>query len=108
MQLPEVVEAVILTFDRGLAGMRDFFEHVEPGEVANAVDVDPRFGWNARLRMNFHPGLEHAKPRVAQLATLLQDEMFERLAQPESAVRHGADVLAIVEREEHRLLAAAR
>jgi hypothetical protein len=108
MQLPEVIEAVILTFDRGLAGMRDFFEHVEPGEVANTVDVDPRFGWNARLRMNFHPGLEHTKPRVAQLATHLQADMFERLAQPATRVRHRADVLAIVEREEHRLLAVAR
>jgi hypothetical protein len=81
--------------------MRAFFEHVEIGEVANTVDVDPRFGWNARLRMNFHPGLEHMKPRVAKLATDLHSDMFARLAERDSAARRRADLLAIVEREEH-------
>ncbi len=107
MQLPEVVEAVILTFDRGLAGMRDFFEHVEIDEVANTVDMDPSFGWNARVRMNFHPRLEHMKPRVAKLASDLHHDMFTRIAKKDFAARRKADLLAIVEREERLVLAVA-
>ena len=48
----QAVEAVILTFDRGLAGMRDFFEHVELGDLVAIEEMGPGYGANARLRMS--------------------------------------------------------
>jgi hypothetical protein len=99
MRIVEVPEAVILTFDSGLAGMRDFFEHVGVAELA-AEGVESGYAWNSRVKMNFHPRLEHMRPRVTGLAAELHLDMLKRLRQPRSLARFRADLLALVEREE--------
>jgi hypothetical protein len=103
-QMAGAIETVILTFDRGLAGMRDFFEHVELGDLARIEGLEPGYGWNARLRMGFHPRLEHMRPRVAELAAGLHADMLARLAQRGTRAYPRSDLLAIVEAEERRLL----
>jgi hypothetical protein len=108
MQIADVPDAVILTFDRGLAGMRDFFEHVdELGEAARAAGLDPDYVGNARVKMDFHPALDYMRPRVAKLAADLHRDMFARMAERGSAANPRADLVAIVQREE-RLLTGAR
>lgn len=103
-QMAEAVEAVILTFDRGLAGMRDFFEHVELGDLVAIEEMGPGHGANARLRMSFHPGLEHMRPRVAELAAGLHADMLARLAQRDNRAYLRLDLLTIVEEEERRVI----
>jgi hypothetical protein len=107
MQVPKVADAVILTFDRGLTGMRDFFEHIdELADAARAAGLDPRHMGNARVKMDFHPALDHMRPRVAELAADLHSDMFARMATRGSAVYLRKDLLTIVEREERLLLDA--
>jgi hypothetical protein len=104
-QILDVPDTVILTFDRGLAGMRDFFEHIdELGEAARAVGLDPEYLGNARMKMDFHPALGYMKPRVAKLATDLHRDMFARIAERGSAAYPRADLVKIVEQEERLLL----
>jgi hypothetical protein len=101
MQVPDVVDAVILTFDAGLAGMREFFEHVGIAEIASATGADPSgYAWNSRVKANFHPRLEHMRPRVAKLAAGLHSDMFARLEERDMAAFDMERVLALIEREE--------
>jgi hypothetical protein len=105
MQVADVPDAVILTFDRGLAGMRDFFEHVdELGEAARAAGLDPSEVGNARVNMDFHPALDYMKPRVRKLAGDLHRDMFARRAERGSTAYLRTDLLMIVEHEERLLL----
>lgn len=105
MEVPDVADVVILTFDRGLAGMRDFFEHVdELQEADGTADLDSSRVGKARMKMNFHPALDHMKARVAHLAGELHTEMFARIAGPDTAASPEADLLALIEREEQLLL----
>jgi hypothetical protein len=104
MLVEGVIAPVILTFDHGLAGMRDFFEHVEIGEVAGAAGLDPRYGWNARVKRDFHPGLEQMEPRVAELVADLHGDMFDRMEKEDWMPFQSARLLALVEREECRVL----
>ena len=83
---------------------RDFFEHVELGDLARIEGLGPGYGRNARLRMGFHPRLEHMRPRVAELAAGLHADMLARLAQRGTSAYPRPDLLAIVEAEERRLL----
>jgi hypothetical protein len=108
MQVADVPDTVILTFDRGLAGMREFFEHVdELGQAARAAGLDPNQVGNARVKMDFHPALEYTRPRVAKLAADLHRDMFARRAERGSAAYPRSDLPAIVEREEGLLLGAS-
>ncbi len=101
MQVPEVVDAVILTFDAGLAGMRDFFEHVGIAEIASATGADPSgYAWNSRVKVNFHPRLAHMRPRVAKLAAGLHSDMFVRLEERDMGAFDMERLLALIEREE--------
>jgi hypothetical protein len=102
----DVVDVFVLTFDRGLAEMRDFFEHVEIGRVATDAGLDPSYGWNTRMKMNFHPRLERMKPRFAKLAAELQSDTVARLAERDSRPYPRTDLSAIVEREELGVLEA--
>jgi hypothetical protein len=43
-EVPDVTDAVILTFDSGLAGMRDFFEHLGVSGLASASDRSELIG----------------------------------------------------------------
>jgi len=105
MQIADVPDAVILTFDRGLAGMRDFFEHVdELGEAARAAGLDPGHVGNARVKLDFHPALEYMRPRVAKLAADLHRDMFARMTERGSTAYPRADLVTIVERQERLLL----
>lgn len=103
-QMADAIEAVILTFDRGLAGMREFFEHFELGDLARIEGLEPGHAGNVRLRMVFHPGLEHMRPRVAELAAGLHADMLARLAQWDTKGYARPDLLAIVEAEERLVL----
>lgn len=101
----DVPDAVILTFDRGLAGMRDFFEHVdELGDAAQAAGLDPILVGNARVMMDFHPALDYMKPRVAKLVADLHRDMFARMAERRGAAYPRADLVTNVEGEERLLL----
>jgi len=106
VQIADVPDAVILTFDRGRAGMRDFFEHVdELGEAARGAGLDPNQVGNARVTMEFHPALDYMRPRVAKLTADLHRDMFARRAERGSA-GYRSGLVTIVEREELLLLGA--
>jgi hypothetical protein len=107
MQVPDVVDAVILTFDAGLAGMRDFFEHVSIAEIASATGDEAGYAWNSRVKANFHPRLEHMRTRVAKLAAGLHADMFIRLKERDMAAFDMERLLELVEREE-RLVKESR
>jgi hypothetical protein len=100
MQVPDVVDVAILTFDRGLAGMRDFFEHVGVAEFASGAAADATYAWNSRVKLDLHPGLKHMRERVAELAADLHTDMFMRLAEKDTSAFDEARMLALVEREE--------
>ena len=103
--IADVPDAAILTFDRGLAGMRDFFEHVdELGEAAQAAGLDPDLVGNARVMMDFHPALDYMKPRVAKLVADLHRDMFARMAERRGAAYPREGLVEIVEREERLLI----
>ncbi len=105
MQVADVADAVILTFDLGLAGMRGFFEHVdELGEAASAAGLDPSHVGNARVKLDFHPALEYMKPRVRELAADLHSDMFARRVDRGTVAYPRADLVAIAEREERLVL----
>jgi hypothetical protein len=104
MLVEGVVNPVILTFDQGLAGMRNFFEHVEVGEVASTAGLDPSYGWNARMNMNFHPRLEHMQSRVAEWLADLHGDMLKRMGKKDWMPFQSADLLMLVEREERLVL----
>jgi hypothetical protein len=107
MQIADVPDAVIVTFDRGLAGMRDFFEHIdELGDAARAAGINPDHVGNARVKMDFHPALDYMRPRVAKLAADLHRDMFARIAGRVSAAYPREDLVMIVEREERLVLGA--
>lgn len=107
MQVPDVVDAVILTFDSGLAGMRDFFEHMGIAEISLATGAEAGYAWNSRVKANFHPRLEHMRSRVAKLAADLHADMFIRLEGRDMAAFDMERLLALVEREE-RLVKESR
>jgi hypothetical protein len=98
--VPGVVDAVILTFDAGLAGMRDFFEHVDVAEIASTAGAETSYAWNSRLKANFHPRLEHMTPKVEKLAADLHEDMFIRLEKKDGAAFDVQRLVALVEREE--------
>ncbi len=109
MQIADIPDAVILTFDRGLAGMRNFFEHIDDlDEAARAVGRKSPYVRTARVKMDFHPALDYMRPRVAKLAANLQDVMFARFAERGTTPYPSADLVKIVEREEHLLLKLPR
>jgi len=100
MQVPNVIDVVILTFDRGLAGMRDFFEHVDIAELVSTDDIDADYVANARMKMNLHSRLEHMRPRLAKLTAELHDDMFTRLATGDTGAFDEERLRALVEGEE--------
>jgi hypothetical protein len=100
MQVPDVVDVVILTFDRGLAGMRDFFEHVGIAELVSTADVDAEHVASARVKMNLHPRLGHMRPRLAKWAAELHGDMFTRLAEGDAGAFDEGRLRALIEREE--------
>jgi len=100
MQVPQVIDVAILTFDRGLAGMRNFFEHISIAEIASGAEADSGFAWNSRVKLDLHPGLKHMRGRVAELAGDLHTDMFLRLAEKDTSAFDEARLLALVEREE--------
>lgn len=105
--VPGVVDPVILTFDVGLAGMRDFFEHVDVAEIASSTGAETSYAWNSRLKANFHPRLEHMRSKVAELAADLHGDMFIRLNENDEAAFDMEQLVALVEREE-RLVKGSR
>ncbi len=100
LQVPDVADVAILTLDRGLAGMRDFFEHVEIAELASGADAGPDFVWSSRVKLDLHPSLEHMRPRVDELADALHSDMLTRLATDDTSALDRRRQLALVEREE--------
>lgn len=101
MQVADVVDVVILTFDAGLAGMRDFFEHVGVAEIASATGAEPSgYAWNSRVKANFHPRLEHMRPRVAKLAAGLHSDMFARLEERDMGAFDMERLVKLIEQEE--------
>jgi hypothetical protein len=99
--VPDVVDAVILTFDAGLAGMRDFFEHVGIAEIGSATgDAPTDYVGNSRVKANFHSRLEYMRPRVAKLAAGLHADMFARLEARDMGAFDMERLLVFVEQEE--------
>jgi hypothetical protein len=105
LDLHDVPDAVILTFDSGLAEMRQFFEHVDATEALGFDDVGGAAPWNARLNMQLHPGLKHVQPRIDRLFADLHDDVLSRLSRGEYGSAFAGDLQALV-REEERLLIA--
>jgi hypothetical protein len=103
-EVPDVADAVILTFDSGLAGMRDFFEHVRVSELVFATNPDPDYLWNSRVKLDLHPRLEYMRWRVAKLAADLHSDMFTRLAERDTGAFDMERLVALVEQEERLLL----
>jgi hypothetical protein len=108
VEIADAVDAVILTFDRGLAGMRDFFEHFRVSAPSAAGGPERGYAPNTRVMMNLHPRLYHIKPRVERLATELHLDMFARMAENDGGPYRRADLDTIVEREERLLLAVGQ
>jgi hypothetical protein len=108
LHLPTVFDAVILTFDRGLAEMREFFEHVDINEIPEASNRGDGVAWNARVRMEpLHPRLEYMKPYLAGWIADLHRDAAARLAAED--FRAGLDDLReLVLGEEQLLLAGGR
>jgi hypothetical protein len=102
LDIAAVSDAVILTFDRGLAEMRGFFEHVDIAEVG--IEDSDRVPWNAIVRMQFHPGLEHMRPRVEELTAELHEYALRRISRSEPGIWH-RNLRPLIEHEERRLLA---
>jgi hypothetical protein len=101
--IANVAGAVILTFDRGLAQMRQFFEHVEIAEVLGAEQPDLQ-PWNARVRMQYHPRLEHMRPRIAELIADLHTDALARKSNGEFGTIR-LELATLIEEEERRLVA---
>jgi hypothetical protein len=100
-EVPDVADAVILTFDTGLARMRDFFEHIGVSELASVMNEDePDFVWNARVKMDLHPRLEYMRPRIAKLAAGLHSDMFTRIGERDTSAFDMKRLIALVEHEE--------
>jgi hypothetical protein len=98
-QIPDVVDPVILTFDRGLAGMRDFFEHVRLGDLP-AMNSYSSYPPNSRVKMNLHPRLGHMESRVAELVAELHSDAVIRLEEADTSVFDPERLSAMIEREE--------
>lgn len=98
--VPGVLDAVILTFDAGLAGMRDFFEHLDVAEIASSAASETNYAWNSRLKANYHPRLEHMRPKVEELAIGLHEDMFVRFEKMDEAAFDPEWLARLVEREE--------
>jgi hypothetical protein len=105
LQIPKVPGAVILTFDRGVAEMRRFFEQVETAEVLGEDTPSGFPRWNARVWIEAHPGLGPYRRRVERAITDLRDDAVVRLSRGEFGAGH-PDLDALVEEEELRLIAA--
>lgn len=106
LDLRDVPDAVILTFDRGLAQMRLFFEHVDASEAIGFIDLAGTTPWNARLNMQLHPGLEHLRPRIDRLFADLHEDVLSRLSRGDYGSAFAGDLQVLV-REEERLLVAS-
>lgn len=104
LQLPTAFDAVVLTFDRGLAEMREFFEHVDTDEIPWAGSRGDGIAWNSRARLEpLHPRLEHMRPRLIGWVEDLHQDAVVRLAQGDLP---GLDALQkLVRLEEQQLLA---
>jgi hypothetical protein len=107
LQLPTAFDAVILTFDRGLAEMREFFEHVDTDEIPWASSRGDGIAWNSRARLEpLHPRLEHMRPRLIGWVEDLHQDAVVRLAQGDLP---GLDALQkLVGLEEQQLLAGGK
>jgi hypothetical protein len=107
LQLPTAFDAVILTFDRGLAEMREFFEHVDTDETPWASTRGDGMAWNSRARLEpLHPRLEHMRPRLVGWVEDLHQDAMVRLAQ---GYLPGLDDLReLVRVEEQQLLAGGK
>ncbi|HEX3434901.1 MAG TPA: hypothetical protein VHT25_12670 [Solirubrobacteraceae bacterium] len=107
LQLPTAFDAVILTFDRGLAEMREFFEHVDTDEIPWASTRGDGMAWNSRARLEpLHPRLEHMRPRLVGWVEGLHQDAVVRLAQ---GYLPGLDDLReLVRVEEQQLLAGGK
>jgi hypothetical protein len=103
LDIAAVPDAAILTFDRGLAEMRGFFQHVNTAEVLGIEESD-RVPWNAMVWMQFHPGLDHMRPLVEELTAQLHDDALRRISRSEPGIWHRS-LPPLIEDEERRLLA---
>jgi hypothetical protein len=102
-----VNEVVILTFDQGLAALRECFEHLDTrGFGADLRAETPPSVFNARVLMEYHPRLSHLKPRVAKLIAELHADTLMRRIEGDSLVFSEFEqrVLELIEREERQLL----
>jgi hypothetical protein len=102
--VPGVHNSVILTFDEGLAGLRGFFEHIDLPTPQGREQAARPSSLNARVRMDFHPGLEHMRPRVVKLTAALHADALARIASAGGFVGHDERILALIEGEEQDLL----
>jgi len=103
LDIAAVPDAAILTFDRGLAEMRGFFQHVNTAEVLGIEESD-RVPWNAMVWMQFHPGLDHMRPLVEELTAQLHEDALRRISRSEPGIWHRS-LPPLIEDEERRLLA---
>ena len=98
-QVADVLDPVILTFDHGLAGMRDFFEHIRIGDL-DATGSHFGYAPNSRVNMKLHPRLGHLKPRVAELVAELHSDAVTRLEDGDTMAFDRERLRALIEREE--------
>jgi hypothetical protein len=103
LDIAAVPDAVILTFDRALAEMRRFFQHIELPDDLRGEGADLAPG-NAMVWIQFHPGLEHARPRIEELTAELHSEALDRMLRGGPGI-WGCDLGGLIETEERRLFA---
>jgi hypothetical protein len=107
LQLPTAFDAVILTFDRGLAEMREFFEHLDTDEILLASSRGDGITGNSRARLEpLHPRLEYMRPRIVGWIEDLHQDAAVRLTQGE--LRGLDDLQELVRVEEQLLLAGEK
>jgi hypothetical protein len=108
LDLDDVPNAVMLTFDHALAEMRQFFEHVDTTEVLDFDDAGGAPPWNARLNMQIHPGLKHVQPRIDRLFEHLHEDVLSRLSRGDYGSAFDGDLEALVSDEERLLVDLSR
>lgn len=103
---PTMGEPVLLTFDKGLAGLYDLARYVGMVPVPGEAGENGEHWFIVGTKLNLHPRLAHLKPRVEEWYERARDDMMERHVQGRDILERGPEFASIAEREERLLLAS--
>lgn len=102
---PTLGEPVLLTFDRGVAGLYEMTRYVGMVPLPGDVSEDGGRWFVVGTKLSLHPRLEYLKPRVADWYEQARVDMLDRHAHGRDVLERGAEFEAIAEQEELLLLA---